>query len=174
MVDQSKTRWIIPPSITNEINKELESYPTLFRQILFNRGITTASMAKSFLRADEPVYDPFLLRDLEEAVQLIHDSILHGKKIIIFGDYDVDGVTASVLMVQVLQQYGADVNFYIPNRFNQGYGLTMAALGEVLLKKPGLIITVDCGVRSELEVDHARKEGVDVIITDHYLPETAG
>ena len=170
MVDQSKTRWLIPPSITNEINKELESYPTLFRQILFNRGITTTSMAESFLRADEPVYDPFLLRDLEEAVQLIHDSILHGKKIIIFGDYDVDGVTASVLMVQVLQQYGADVNFYIPNRFNQGYGLTMAALGEVLLKKPGLIITVDCGVRSELEVDHARKEGVDVIITDHHQP----
>ena len=170
MVDQSKTRWLIPPSIPNEINKALESYPTLFRQILFNRGITTISMAESFLRADETVYNPFLLRDLEKTVQIIHDSILHGKKIIIFGDYDVDGVTASALMVQVLRQYGADVNSYIPNRFNEGYGLTMDALQEVLRLKPDLIITVDCGVRSRSEVDYAREDGVDVIITDHHQP----
>jgi len=170
MTDQSKTRWLIPPSITDEINKALESYPTLFRQILFNRGKTTASMAESFLRADKPEHEPFLLKDLEKAVQLIHDSILHGRKIIIFGDYDVDGVTASALMVQVLQLYGADVEYYIPNRFDEGYGLTMAALKKVLLEKPDLIITVDCGVRSEKEVDHARKEGVDVIITDHHQP----
>ncbi len=170
MVDQSKTHWLIPPSIPNEINEALESYPTLFRQILFNRGITTTSMAESFLRADEPVYPPFLLRDLEKAVQIIHDSILVGKKIIIFGDYDVDGVTASALMVQVLRHYGADVNSYIPNRFNEGYGLTMDALHEVLRLKPDLIITVDCGVRSLVEVDHARKEGADVIITDHHQP----
>jgi len=170
MVDQSKTRWFIPPSIPNEINKALESYPVLFRQMLFNRGITTAFMAESFLRADGPVYDPFLLRDLEKATQIIHDSILLKKKIIIFGDYDVDGVTASALMVQVLQQYGAEVSSYIPNRFNEGYGLSMAALQKVLRLKPDLIITVDCGVRSLKEVDHARKEGVDMIITDHHQP----
>ena len=170
MVDQSKTHWLIPPLIPDEINKALESYPTLFRQILYNRGITTASMAESFLRADEPVYDPFLLRNLEKAVQLIHDSILHGKKLIIFGDYDVDGVTASALMVQVLRLYDADVNYYIPNRFDEGYGLSMDALQEVLLLQPDLIITVDCGVRSPNEVDYARKKGVDVIITDHHQP----
>ncbi len=170
MVDQPKTRWISSPPIPNEFNKALESYPSLFRQILFNRGITTASMAESFLRADKPEYDPFLLRDLEKAIQLIHDSILLSKKIIIFGDYDVDGVTASALMVQVLQQYGADVNSYIPNRFNEGYGLSMSALQEVLWLKPDLIITVDCGVRSVQEVDHARREGVSVIITDHHQP----
>jgi single-stranded-DNA-specific exonuclease len=170
MVDQSKTHWLIQPSIPNEINKALESYPTLFRQILFNREITTASMAESFLRADEPIHDPFLLKDLEKAVQIIHDSILLNKKIIVFGDYDADGVTASALMVQVLRQYGADVNFYIPNRFNEGYGLTMGALQKVLCLKPDLIITVDCGVRSPNEVDYARKEGVDVIITDHHQP----
>ena len=170
MVDQSKTHWLIQPSIPDEINQELESYPSLFRQILYNRGITTAFIAESFLRADEPVYDPFLLKDLEKAVQIIHDSILLNKKIIVFGDYDVDGVTASALMVQVLRRYGAEVNSYIPNRFDQGYGLTMGALHEVLRLKPDLIITVDCGVRSEKEVDHARKEGVDVIITDHHQP----
>jgi len=170
MVDQSKTRWNIPPLITKDANKALESYPTLFRQILYNRGITTDSAAESFLRADAPVYDPYLLKDLEKSVQLIHDSILDGKKIIIFGDYDVDGVTASVLMVQVLRQYGADVDFYIPNRFKEGYGLTKGALENVLKEKPDLIITVDCGVRSVEEVDYARDEGVDVIITDHHQP----
>jgi len=170
MVNQSKTRWLIPPSIPDEINKALESYPSLFRQILFNREFTTAFMAESFLRANEPVHAPFILRDLEKAVQIIHDSILDGKKIIIFGDYDVDGVTASALMVQVLRLYGADVNSYIPNRFDEGYGLSMDALQKVLLLKPDLIITVDCGVRFVNEVDHARKEGVDVIITDHHQP----
>ena len=170
MVDQSKTRWNIPPLITKDANKALESYPTLFRQILYNRGFITTSTAESFLRADEPSHDPYLLKDLEKSVQLIHDSILDGKKIIIFGDYDVDGVTASVLMVQVLRQYGADVDFYIPNRFKEGYGLTMGALENVLKKKPELIITVDCGVRSVEEVDYAKNEGVDVIITDHHQP----
>jgi len=170
MVDQSKTRWNIPPLITKDANKALESYPTLFRQILYNRGFITASTAESFLRADEPPHDPYLLKDLEKSVQLIHDSILDGKKIIIFGDYDVDGVTASVLMVQVLRQYDADVDFYIPNRFKEGYGLTMGALQNVLQLKPELIITVDCGVRSVEEVDYAKNEGVDVIITDHHQP----
>jgi len=170
MVDQSKTCWLIPPSIPNKISEALESYPSLFRQILYNRGITNASAAESFLRADEPPHDPFLLKDLEKSVQIIHDSILDGKKIIIFGDYDVDGVTASVLMVQVLRQCGADVNSYIPNRFKDGYGLTMGALQNVLQKKPDLIITVDCGVRSLQEVEHARNEGVDIIITDHHQP----
>lgn len=170
MVDQSKTHWIIPPLIPRDVNRVLDSYPSLFRQILFNRGFSTASMAESFLRADKPLYDPFLLRDLEKAVHLIHDSVLHNKKIVVFGDYDVDGVTASVLMVQVLRQYGADVNSYIPNRFKEGYGLTMSALQNVLQLKPDLIITVDCGVRSVKEVDYARNEGVDVIITDHHQP----
>ncbi len=170
MADQSKTRWIIPPLIPEDINRALDSYPSLFRQILFNRGISTASMAESFLRADKPLHDPFLLRDLEKAVHLIHDSVLHNKKIVVFGDYDVDGVTASVLMVQVLRQFGADVNSYIPNRFKEGYGLTMGALQNVLQLKPDLIITVDCGVRSVEEVDYARNEGVDVIITDHHQP----
>ncbi len=170
MADQSKIRWLVPPLIPSEINKALESYPALFRQILYNKGITTASMAESFLRADETVHDPFLLKDLEKAIQLIHDSILLNKKIIIFGDYDVDGVTASALMVQVLRRYDANVNQYIPNRFNEGYGLTMGALQAVLRLKPDLIITVDCGVRSPNEVDYARKEGVDVVITDHHQP----
>jgi len=170
MVDQSKIRWIIPPLIPKEIHQALDSYPSLFRQILFNRGISTASMAESFLRAHKPLHDPFLLRDLEKAVHLIHNSILQNKKIVVFGDYDVDGVTASVLMVQVLRQYGADVNSYIPNRFKEGYGLTMGALQNVLQLNPDLIITVDCGVRSVKEVDYARNEGVDVIITDHHQP----
>lgn len=170
MDDHSKARWIIPPSIPHEVSKELESYPFLFRQILYNRGITSAVMAESFLRADEEVHDPFLLKDLGKAVQLIHEAVLNGKKIIIFGDYDVDGVTASALLVQLLQSYGADAKSYIPNRFDEGYGLSMDALHQALMLKPDLIITVDCGVRSMKEVEYAREMGVDVILTDHHQP----
>ncbi|MDO9546357.1 MAG: single-stranded-DNA-specific exonuclease RecJ, partial [Pelolinea sp.] len=170
MSDQSTTRWFIPPTIPSEIDDALKTYPKIFRQILFNRGIKTIDEADTFLRANDPLHDPFLLKDFEKAIQLILASIQEKRKIIIFGDYDVDGVTASALLVQVLRQYGADVEAFIPNRFEQGYGLSMDAINEVLQLEPDLIISVDCGVRSIKEVDHARKMGVDVIITDHHQP----
>jgi single-stranded-DNA-specific exonuclease len=170
MSDQSTTRWLIPPTIPSEIDEGLKPYPKIFRQILFNRGIKTAHEAEIFLRADEALHDPFLLKDFEKAIQIILGSIKEKKKIIIFGDYDVDGVTASALLVQVLRNYNANVEVYIPNRFEQGYGLSMDALNEVLQLEPDLIISVDCGVRSIKEVDHARKMGVNVIITDHHQP----
>jgi single-stranded-DNA-specific exonuclease len=170
MPNQPKTEWLIPPTLSKEVDKALNSYPEIFRQILFNRGIDTAQAAESFLAADEPMHDPFLLKDFEKAVDLIFSTIEEKKKIIIFGDYDVDGVTASALLLQVLKKYEAIVEVFIPNRFDQGYGLSMDALEEVLVKKPGLLISVDCGVRSVKEVELARKSDIDVIITDHHQP----
>ena len=170
MSDQSSTKWLIPPIIPSEVNDVLKPYPKIFRQILFNRGIKSSLEAETFLRADDPLHDPFLLKDFDKAIQIILKSINEKKKIIIFGDYDVDGVTASALLVQVLRNYNADVEVFIPNRFEQGYGLSMEALNEVLLLEPDLIISVDCGVRSVKEVDHVRKLGVDVVITDHHQP----
>jgi single-stranded-DNA-specific exonuclease len=170
MPEKIKTEWLVQPSLPTEVDKNFESYPKIFRQILFNRGFNTVNEAESFLRADNPIYDPFLLKGMDKAVDLISKSITKKKKIIIFGDYDVDGVTASALLVQVLQKYKADVEAFIPNRSEQGYGLSMKALKEALLRKPGLIISVDCGVRSVKEVEQARKSGVDVIITDHHQP----
>jgi single-stranded-DNA-specific exonuclease len=170
MPDQNKTIWLIPPTLPPEVNDDLDSYPKIFRQILYNRGIDTIQAAELFLSADEPTHDPFLLKDFEKAIDLIFSSIEEKKKIIIFGDYDVDGVTASALLLWVLKKYEANVEVFIPNRFEQGYGLSMDALQEVLLLKPGLIISVDCGVRSVKEVEIARKSGVDVIITDHHQP----
>jgi len=170
MTTQKNTNWIIPATISDDVNRELKDFPYLIRQILFNRKIHTTEMADAFLRADKPEYDPFLFNDINIAVRLIHDAVNSKKKIVVFGDYDVDGVTASALLYQVLQRYDADVQVFIPNRFDEGYGLTMDALTAVLELKPGLIITVDCGVRSIKEVEAARSQNVDVIITDHHQP----
>ena len=167
---QCKTRWVIQQPIPEEISRELYKYPFLVKQILFNRGITSVEQADSFLRANAPEYNPFSLKGLEKAVEMIHEAITSRKKIIVIGDYDADGLTASALMVQVLQHYDAKVDVYIPNRFKEGYGLSMNALNEVLRLHPDLIITVDCGVRSVYEVEHALSCGVDVIITDHHQP----
>jgi single-stranded-DNA-specific exonuclease len=165
-----KKRWTTFPEITVEADNKLKDYPPIFRQILFNRGVTDWESAQSFLKADLPLYPPDTLLDIDKAVELIAAAAAQQRRIVIFGDYDVDGVTSTVVLVQLLQKIGADVEMYIPNRFVEGYGFSMDALEEVLRLKPDLIITVDCGVRSIREVQAAREQGVQVIITDHHQP----
>ncbi len=163
-------QWIIQEKIPGQITSALKKYPNLIQQILFNRGITTSKEADIFLRANQPEYSPFELNDLDKAIEIIHRAVIEEKKIIVFGDYDVDGVTSSVILVQLLQKYGADVDVFIPSRFNEGYGLSFDAIANVLEAHPNVIITVDCGVRSVSEVDYLRQQGVGVVITDHHQP----
>ena len=162
--------WKIDQKISPEISQNLRKYPNLIQQILFNRGLTTEDSADAYLRANSPEYSPFLLKDLERAVEIIHQAIIEKKKVVVFGDYDVDGVTSSVLLVQLLQAYGASVDVFIPNRFDEGYGLSFDAVNAVMEMEPDLIVTVDCGVRSVKEVDHLNGLGVQVVITDHHQP----
>lgn len=162
--------WIIKQKISPEISQNLRKYPNLIQQILFNRGLTNEEAADAYLRANTPEYSPFLLKDLDRAVEIIYQAILDKKKVVVFGDYDVDGVTSSVLLVQLLQAYGANVEVFIPNRFDEGYGLSFDAVNAVMEMKPDLIVTVDCGVRSEKEVEFLNGLGVRVIITDHHQP----
>ena len=169
-MQKKKTKWEAKDKIPENVGRQLAEYPNLIRQILYNRGITTANEANAFLRANTPEYDPFELKDIKTAVEMVFSAIEANKKIIVFGDYDVDGVTASVLLVQLLQRYKANVDVFIPNRFKQGYGLSSKALEEVLVEKPDLLITVDCGVRSVNEVTATKELGVKVIITDHHQP----
>jgi len=170
MTLNDQKRWIIPPKIPVEIDRELLAFPPFFRQILFNRGIRSQEAAEDFLMAREPLHDPSLLKGIQIASSIILQMIAERKRIVIFGDYDVDGVTATALLVQCLQSLNADVDMFIPNRFIEGYGFSMDALHNALSLKPDLIITVDCGIRSFQEVERASELGIKTIITDHHQP----
>jgi single-stranded-DNA-specific exonuclease len=164
-------RWLIPPPITLEADTALNAFPPVLRQILFNRGYATDAEARAFLKA-EPDFDtdPFQMTGMDAAVERIHYSLDHSEPIAIYGDYDVDGVTSTALLVDVLNALGADVRGYIPNRFDEGYGLNNEALSALKDDGVGLVISVDCGIRSPDEALHARTIGLDLVITDHHHP----
>ena len=164
-------RWIVPPLITPEADSALSAFPPLLRQILFNRGYATDAEARAYLNA-KPDFntDPFQMAGMRAAVDRIHLAIQNHEPIAIYGDYDVDGVTATALLVQTLQYLNADVRGYIPNRFEEGYGLNNNALDELKADGVKLVITVDCGIRSPNEALHAQTIGLDLIISDHHHP----
>ncbi|MCE9646126.1 MAG: single-stranded-DNA-specific exonuclease RecJ [Chloroflexi bacterium] len=164
-------RWVIPPLITPEADSALQAFPPVLRQILFNRGYANDADARAYLNA-KPNFstDPFLLTGMQAATDRIRLAIQTGEIIAIYGDYDVDGVTSTALLVQALQTLSANVRGYIPNRFEEGYGLNKNALDELKADGVSLVITVDCGIRSPEEALHARTIGLDLIISDHHHP----
>jgi single-stranded-DNA-specific exonuclease len=166
----AKNWWIYPP-VPGEINRNLESYPRFLRQVLYNRGITTKDQAEAYLSAKDPLYDPFLLTGMDAAVQRLLQAIDQNEKVAVYGDYDVDGVTATALMVQVLQKLSANVDRHIPNRFDEGYGLNVQSIDRLSEEGVKVILTVDCGIRSPREAEFAREKGVDLIISDHHFPQ---
>lgn len=145
---------------------------TMVTNVLLERGYDTVEKIKEFLYgSDAPFYDPFLLKDMQIAVERILQAIRNKEKITVYGDYDVDGITASSLLFLYLQQKGANVDTYIPKRENEGYGLNDEALKYLSSAGTGLVITVDCGISGYNEVKSA-PEGMDIIITDHHtVPE---
>jgi single-stranded-DNA-specific exonuclease len=167
----SSKQWQIAPALTPEAEKSLIDFQQPLRQILFNRGYSTQTSALNFLAASPPPgSEPLNLHGMEAAVRRLAFAINRGETIAIYGDYDADGVTATALMVQVLSTLGARVDGYIPNRFDEGYGLNNEALDNLHEDGVDLIVTVDCGVRSIEEAEHAKKLGLDLIITDHHHP----
>lgn len=164
-------RWSISPELTSPAREALAAFPPILQQLLFNRGYGTDAEARAFLRA-EAKFDtsPFQMTGMEAAVERILFALEHREPIAIYGDYDVDGVTATALLVQTLQALEANVRGYIPNRFEEGYGLNNEALSALLDDGVKLVISVDCGIRSPDEAAHAREIGLDLIITDHHHP----
>lgn len=164
--------WNILPPITPEADLALSAFPPILRQVLFNRGFATDAEARAFLRA-EPNFntDPFQMTGMQAAVERIRFAIQHNEPVAIYGDYDVDGVTATALLVETLKKMGADARGYIPNRFEEGYGLNNNALEELKADGVKLVITVDCGIRSPNEALHAQTLGLDLIISDHHHPD---
>ncbi len=164
-------RWIVPPLITPEADSALSAFPPVLRQILFNRGYSTDADARAYLNAKLDFNsDPFQMNGMRVAVDRIQTAIKNHEPIAIYGDYDVDGVTATALLVETLQYLNADVRGYIPNRFEEGYGLNNNALDELKADGVQLVITVDCGIRSPNEALHAHTLGLDLIISDHHHP----
>lgn len=163
-------RWVLPNALPADIDLILKQYPRPLRQILYNRGFSDLDSCQKFLSADYPIHDPFLISHMEKAVDRISHSIHYKLPMAIYGDYDVDGVTATALLVQVIHALGGTVIPYIPDRFEEGYGLNPHALE--MLKGSGidLVITVDCGIRSVKEVEYANQQGLDIIISDHHAP----
>lgn len=166
-----KNRWLLQAPITPAARQELQKYPPVLQQALFNRGVATAEAANRFLRAESPFdTSPWQMKDMHTAVARILSAIQSGELIAVYGDYDVDGVTATALLVSALQAIGAEAREYIPNRFDEGYGLNKEALSQLKESGVSLVISVDCGIRSPAEAEHARSIGLDLIITDHHEP----
>ena len=159
-------RWNIPPLITPEADSALIAFPPILRQILYNRGYATDAEARAYLNAKPNVStDPFEMTGMRAAIDRIQYAVAHHEPIAIYGDYDVDGVTATALLVQTLQFLNANVRGYIPNRFEEGYGLNNNALDELKAEGVKLVISVDCGIRSPNEALHSRTIGLDLIIS---------
>ncbi len=140
-------------------------------RILMNRGIDTFDKAKKFFRpAWNDLYDPFLMKDMEKAVTRLISAIKNQEKILIYGDYDVDGITSVSLLYLFLQSIDADVDFYIPDRLKEGYGLTIQGIQQAVDMGVKLLISVDCGITAFDEVAFANEAGLEVIVSDHHEP----
>ena len=161
-------RWHVAPPAPPIFFERLPSLPPLVAQILYNRGVATSDAADAFLQSTFDDDNPFRMRDVDAAVTLIRQAVTRGDPIAIYGDYDVDGVTASSILAQTLQSLGAQVKVYIPNRVDEGYGLNTDAITELAAEGRRVLITVDCGIRSLDEVALARQLGMHVIVTDHH------
>lgn len=150
--------------------KEL-GIPPLVARVMLLRGHADPAAAREFLRADlGDLLDPFLLPDMETAVVRVLRAVRDGERIRIYGDYDVDGITSTCVMLDVLKTLGADVDYYIPGRLHEGYGLNLDAVEKAASSGISLLITVDCGITSVEEVELAARRGIDVIVTDHHEP----
>ncbi|MDX2160448.1 MAG: single-stranded-DNA-specific exonuclease RecJ [bacterium] len=167
-------RWITAPKGNPEYLKRFSGMSPVLAQVLFNRGYTTPEEAARFLHASTLDTGAFLTlkrsRDahIDRAVSRIRAAIARKERIIIYGDFDADGVTSTVLLVQALKSLGAEVAPYIPHRVDEGYGLNADAMLKLARSGAKLVITVDCGIRSVQEVEDGRAYGLDIIITDHH------
>src|SRR6188768_549821 len=149
----------------------LNLHPAVAR-LLCMRGLGDPDVARRFLHpAMEHLHDPFLLADMGKAVERIERAVAQKERIAIHGDYDVDGITSTVILRRALEMLGGDVIHFIPERLRDGYGLQRAAIDRLHGERVGVIVSVDCGIRSSDAAARARELGVDLIVTDHHEPE---
>src|SRR3954452_24961466 len=170
-VDSRPSRWTCDAysvDAAEEIAREL-GLSRVAAQVLARRGLDTPALARSFMAAADS-HDATLLNDVAEASRLVLAHVARGSRIVVHGDYDVDGVCATAVMVGALRRLGASPSWYLPSRFADGYGVNAATVERLAREGAGLIITVDCGVPAVAQVEQALAAGVDVVVTDHHKP----
>jgi len=165
--------WILREAPSQEVSDNLSNYSPFIRDLLFYRGILEDDEARTFLNPDYETdfHDPFLILNMDKAVSRIMKAMEKDEKIVIFGDYDADGLPASVLLADLFSEMGhSNFEVYIPHRYKEGYGLNKGAVKKFIQKKASILITIDCGITNHKEIASAEKVGIDVIVLDHHIP----
>lgn len=167
-------RWSIKEEPDTEIEAELSAYddigPVLGR-LLALRGIKNVEEAQTFFNPSlRDLHDPYLMKDMENAVERIIGAIENGENILIYGDYDVDGTTSVALVYSFLQEFYPNIDYYIPNRYDEGYGISYKGIDYAVSENVSLVIALDCGIKAVDKIEYARDKNVDFIICDHHTP----
>ncbi len=170
-----KWNYIPPTSEGKEeaeaLSKEIGVSPIL-TQLLIRRGVTTASEAKSFFRPSlNELHNPFLMKDMDIAVERLNKAMGRKERILIYGDYDVDGTTSVSLVYKFLLQFYSNIDYYIPDRYNEGYGVSLQGIDYAVSTNVKLIIVLDCGIKAVDEISYAKEKGIDFIICDHHVSD---
>ncbi len=168
-------KWIVrepaDPAKVEKLSAEV-GIDRVLSELLVKRGVETFEQARSFFRpALSDLHDPFLMKDMDVAVERLRKAITTGEKILVYGDYDVDGTTAVALVFSFIRRFTSAVDFYIPDRYDEGYGVSYKGIDWAFEGGFGLIITLDCGIKAIDKAQYAKSKGVDMIICDHHLPE---
>lgn len=163
-------RWVERNNLTNDVPEGLHPNRHIAK-LLFQRGISTPEEAHKFFNPDiADLHDPFLMKDMDKAVDRLWQAINHKEKIFVYGDYDVDGTTAVAVVYSFLARCGAIVDFFIPDRYEDGYGLCRRGIDYVAQRGAKLLVVLDCGIKDLEEVEYAKEKGIDVIVGDHHRP----
>lgn len=175
MID-SKYKWQLDQpadsSVVDKLAKDANIDPFMAKTLI-QRGITSADAVEDFLNPSVSAFhDPFLMHDMHKGIERIQQAVENGEHITVYGDYDADGITSTTVMYETLSDLGADVDYYIPNRFTEGYGPNVEAFQKIIQKGTSLIVTVDNGVAGNQAIVAANELHCDVVVTDHHsLPE---
>ncbi len=154
-----------------KLGEELHIHPAL-ATLLVQRGIDTFHSAKNFFRPQlSQLYDPFLMNDMDRAVKRLNDAIGRKERILVYGDYDVDGTTAVALVYKYLQHFYSNIDYYIPDRYEEGYGVSVKGVDYAADTGVKLVIVLDCGIKAVDEIAYAKAKGIDFIICDHHVPD---
>lgn len=166
-------RWVLKPQPATDLVQHLvhDRCPAVAARLLVQRGIADPTQASAFFRpALDQLHDPFLMADMLTAVERVEQALGENERIMVYGDYDVDGTTAVALVYSFLQRFTGNITFYIPDRYTEGYGISFQGIDHAVKDKVGLIIALDCGIKSIDKVDYAAERGIDMIICDHHRP----
>lgn len=158
--------------IETELAKRYASVPPV-SQLLVERGITSVEEADQFFHPQlKNLHDPFLMPDMDKAVRRLNKAMGSKEKIMVYGDYDVDGTTAVALVYKYLQNFYSNIDYFIPTRYEEGYGISSETIDEFARQEVKLVIILDCGIKANEEIAHAKEHGIDFIICDHHVPDT--